>query len=376
MSSVQRKHILIMSSWYPTPEHPFLGNFVQRQAEVLATMHDVTVLHTVPEENRKEIEITEKSVNGVHETFIYHPKGTHFLSRRNNRLKALEKGFKSIQKPDLIHGHVLIPGGYLFVRAKEYFKCPLVVTEHASYYRPERKNKLSLKEKYVLQQVRRHADRIIAVSDFLKKDMQDLFNGNTIQVIGNPVDTELFRPSHLKQRDFSYFLHVSTLDAQLKNIDGLLEAVALLVQKGYEEVKLKILSDELYEEWEEKTASLELSPYVEFSGPYTHEELVPFFQEASAFVLFSRYETFSIVLAEAMSCGIPVISTPVGIAAELPSTVGLLVKDNDALSLAMAMEKVLNDIELDAMTIRKHALAFSDVTILEQLNALYQEFNG
>lgn len=376
MSSVQRKHILIMSSWYPTPEHPFLGNFVQRQAEVLATMHDVTVLHTVPEENRKEIESTESKNNGVNEVFIYHSKGSHFLSRRNNRLKALEKGFKSIQQPDLIHGHVLIPGGYLFVRAKEYFKCPLVVTEHASYYRPERKNKLSLKEKYVLQQVRRHADRIIAVSEFLKKDMQDLFNGNTIHVIGNPVDTELFRPAHLKQRDFNYFLHVSTLDAQLKNIDGLLEAVALLVQKGYEEVKLKILSDEPFEQWEEKTASLGLNPYVEFSGPYTHEELVPFFQEASAFVLFSRYETFSIVLAEAMSCGIPVISTPVGIAAELPSTVGLLVKDNDALSLAMAMEKVLNDIELDVLTIRKHALAFSDVTILKQLNTLYQELNG
>jgi len=376
MSSVQRKHILIMSSWYPTPEHPFLGNFVQRQAEVLATMHDVTVLHTVPEENRKEIESTESKTNGVNEVFIYHPKGSHFLSRRNNRLKALEKGFKSIQQPDLIHGHVLIPGGYLFVRAKEYFKCPLVVTEHASYYRPERKNKLSLKEKYVLQQVRRHADRIIAVSEFLKKDMQDLFNGNTIQVIGNPVDTELFRPAHLKQHDFTYFLHVSTLDKQLKNVDGLLEAVALLVQKGYEEVKLKILSDEPYAPWVEKTEAMGLSSYVEFSGPYTHEELVPHFQEASAFVLFSHYETFSIVLAEAMSCGIPVISTPVGIAAELPVEAGLVVKDRDPLSLAMAMEKVLNDLPFDPTTVRKHALDYSEQAIREQLNALYTDLHG
>ncbi len=376
MATAKRKHILIMSSWYPTPEHPFLGNFVRHQAQVMAVSHTITVLHTVPEEDRKEIEIVQQEENGVREVLVYHPKGSHFLSRRNNRLKAIEKGFKVIEKPNLIHGHVLIPGAYLFVRAKEFFKCPLVVTEHASYYRPGRKNKLSLKEKYVLQLVRRHADKIIAVSDFLKSDMQDLFIGKAIEVIGNPVDTELFRPSHLTQHDFTYFLHVSTLDKQLKNIDGILEAVGLLVQKGYEEVKLKVLSDEPFEAWEEKAAQMGLSSFVEFSGPYTHEELVPHFQEASAFVLFSHYETFSIVLAEALSCGIPVISTPVGIAADLPTDCGLLVKDNDPLSLAMAMEKILNDLPFDPTTLRKFALHYSEQEIRLKLNELYTQLNG
>jgi glycosyltransferase involved in cell wall biosynthesis len=371
-----RKHILILSSWYPTPEYPFLGNFVQRQAQVLSSYHSITVLHTVPEEGRKNIEIRKSDVPDMHEILVYHPKGTHFLSRRNNRLKALETGLKEVKQPDLIHGHVLIPGGYLFAKAKDHFKCPLVVTEHASYYRPGRKNKLSLKERYVLQTVRRSADRLIAVSDFLRKDMQSLFGDREISVIGNPVNTELFHPSDLEKHNFNYFLHVSTLDTQLKNVQGIIDAVALLVKKGYLEVRLKFISDEPYHTWQNIVNELGLSEYIQFEGPCQPKELVPHFQQASAFVLFSHYETFSIVIAEAWACGIPVISTPVGIAAQVDSSLGINVKDNDSLSLAMAMEKILNDATFDPQTIRKHALQFSDNTIASALNKLYSELHG
>lgn len=371
-----RKHILILSSWYPTPEHPFLGNFVQRQAEVLSGFYSISVLHTVPEEGRKETEIKIVDANGVKEVLVYHPKGSHFLSRRNNRLKALEAGFKEVKQPDLIHGHVLIPGGYLFAKAKDHFKCPLIVTEHASYYRPGRKNKLSLKERYVLQTVRRSADRLVAVSEFLKKDMQSLFNDCEIKVIGNPVNNEMFHPKDTAKHNFNYFLHVSTLDRQLKNVQGILDAIKLLVQKGYLEVRLKIISDEPYTIWQSKVSEMGLSEYISFEGPCQPEDLVPSFQQASAFVLFSHYETFSIVIAEAWSCGIPVISTSVGIAAEMNSELGYNVKDNDPLSLAMAMEKILNDTPFDRMKIRKHALQFSDAVVAEQLNDLYGELLG
>lgn len=373
---IDRKHILILSSWYPSPEHPFLGNFVQRQAQVLSSYHTITVLHTVPEEGRKEIEIKKSDVHGIHEILVYHPKGTHFLSRRTNRLKALEKGFKEVTKPDLIHGHVLIPGGYLFAKAKDHFKCPLVVTEHASYYRPGRKNKLTLKERYVLQMVRKSADRLIAVSEFLQNDMRSLFGERELKVIGNPVDTELFHPSELEHKQFTYFLHVSTLDDQLKNVQGIIEAVALLVQKGYLEVRLKIISDESYSNWQKKVIEMGLQEYIEFDGPLSPKELAPKFQHASAFILFSHYETFSIVIAEAWSCGIPVISTSVGIAAGMDPSLGYNVKDRDSISLAMAMERILNDVSFERMRIRKHALQFSDLAISEKLNDLYRELLG
>jgi D-inositol-3-phosphate glycosyltransferase len=180
----------------------------------------------------------------------------------------------------------------------------------------------------------------------------------------------------LKRKDFSYFLHVSTLDKQLKNPQGILDALSLLKQKGYEEVRLRIISDEPYGYWQQKAKEMGLESFVNFEGPLTPEELVPHFQQASCFILFSHYESFSIVAGEAWSCGIPVISTPVGIAFDMDSSLGFNVKDNDSLSLAMAMEKILNDAEFNPMTIRKHALQYSDLVIAEELNALYSELNG
>ena len=67
---------------------------------------------------------------------------------------------------------------------------------------------------------------------------------------------------------------------------------------------------------------------------------------------------------------------PVGIAADLPTDCGLLVKDNDPLSLAMAMEKILNDLPFDPTTLRKFALHYSEQEIRLKLNELYTQLNG
>jgi len=296
----QAMHILLLSSWYPTEQHPFLGNFVKRQAEILSERFNVSVIHTIPDENCKEVAIETAKNDKLTELFVHHPKGSHVFSRRKQRLKALESALKTIERPDLIHGQIILPNGYLFVAAKQFFNCPLIVTEHGSYYRPGRKNKLTLKEKYVLQLIRKNVDRIVAVSEFLKKDMQSIFGDRTIEVIGNPVNTELFIPKSQKHQANAHFLHISTLDPMIKNVDGILEAISLIVQKGYEEVRLTVISDEPYETWQQKVSDIGLNRYVEFVGPLQPAQLVKYYQNSSAFILFSHYETFSIVLAEAM----------------------------------------------------------------------------
>jgi glycosyltransferase involved in cell wall biosynthesis len=103
-----------------------------------------------------------------------------------------------------------------------------------------------------------------------------------------------------------------------------------------------------------------------------HSDLVGYYQKSHAFVLFSRYETFSIVIAEAWSTGIPVISTPVGIASKMTDDQGLLVLNHDPLSLALEMEKILNGLTFHTQTIRDKAQQFSSENVLKQLNQLYE----
>ncbi|MDP4684200.1 MAG: glycosyltransferase, partial [Crocinitomicaceae bacterium] len=164
--SALRKHILILSSWYPNRTAPFLGNFVQQQAKLVAELFQVTVLYTVADEAINTIETVVIETGNLKEIIIYHPKGSNFYSRKKEQDKAFDFGLKMVKDVDLIHAHVLLPKGYLFVRAKKEFSCPLIVTEHASYYRKERRKKWNLKEKFILNYVKKHIDKLIAVSEF------------------------------------------------------------------------------------------------------------------------------------------------------------------------------------------------------------------
>ena len=53
---------------------------------------------------------------------------------------------------------------------------------------------------------------------------------------------------------------------------------------------------------------------LEWTGELTPSEVAERMHEADALVLSSRYETYGVVLAEAAAAGLPILSTPVGIA--------------------------------------------------------------
>jgi glycosyltransferase involved in cell wall biosynthesis len=119
-----------------------------------------------------------------------------------------------------------------------------------------------------------------------------------------------------------------------------------------------------------------LEKQIEFYGPCSSEELVEHYHESHAFIMFSNHETFSIVIGEAWSCGLPVISTPVGIAAHLTSELGIQVNVNDSLSLAQAMERIIKSEQFDPIAIRNHALQFSEEQILEKIKNVYSKHLG
>ena len=373
-NAVERLHILLLSSWYPSRVSPFLGNFVQEQARLLAKNHSVTVLYIKTDSSVPEIENTEKVDNNLKEIIYYVPEKSNFLSRKKEFDRAFKAGISKLNAVDLIHAHCILPKGHLFVKAKKHFNCPLIVTEHGSYFRPERKNKWNFKERFVVSYSRKSIDGLIAVSDFLKSDLQKCFSEKLIEVIPNPINTALFRPGQQPDDSIKQFLHVSTLDPELKDPQGIIEAVDLLCEKGYSNFKLTIVSDEPYSKWQHVVNEKKLNQYIEFAGPMQHSDLVGYYQNSHAFVLFSRYETFSIVIAEAWSTGIPVISTPVGIASKMTDEQGLLVLNHDPLSLALEMEKILNGLSFHAQTIRDKASQFSSENVLKQLNQLYERF--
>ena len=363
---MEKREILILSSWYPTKNKPFLGNFVVRNAQLLGKYFSVTVVNTIPSDCLKELSLKENNRNGYREIEVIHPRGKNILSKKRWQKKALNYAFLKTNRFHLIIGHTLQPKGLQFVASKKKFNIPLILIEHGSYYRVELRNKWTIVEELILKYTRKHIDEVVAVSKFLKQDIKRDFPKHKIKIIGNHVNTDTFNIGEIKSNKRTEFLHISTLDVKTKNPQGIIDA-CLLLRKTESNFHLTIICDEDYSRWEREVKSKELSKHISFKGPLAWDDLVPYYQKADAFILNSNYESFAIVIAEAWSTGTPVISTSVGIASELDPVLGIQTEKNNPESIEHAMKKIINTkSDYKKNKIREKSMEYSEQVILKK----------
>ena len=127
---------------------------------------------------------------------------------------------------------------------------------------------------------------------------------------------------------------------------------------------------------EEKTLALGVSDRVRFLGQVTPADVPSLLAEVDMFVFASHYETFGVVVAEALTVGVPVVSTRCG----GPEYIiqdgdGALVERRSADALARVMKEQLAQLSsFDRVAIRERALArFSGSAVAGQLETVYQQ---
>ncbi|MBN1824052.1 MAG: glycosyltransferase family 4 protein [Endomicrobiales bacterium] len=80
---------------------------------------------------------------------------------------------------------------------------------------------------------------------------------------------------------------------------------------------------------------------------YIDDDSLPFiYNAADLFVYVSKYEGFGLPVLEAMSCGLPVITSNVSSLPEVAGDAGILVEPDNTEQIAEAMNRVLNDTAL------------------------------
>lgn len=107
-------------------------------------------------------------------------------------------------------------------------------------------------------------------------------------------------------------MHVSNL-ADVKNFDFVLEVFAAF-RKRYPEARLWVAGafslSETTSKYLANKSNRDIISHVEWFGFADQQCLLRHYRRATALILASRHETFSIVAAEAFACGCPVLSTP------------------------------------------------------------------
>lgn len=362
-------------------------------------------------------------VNGLanyypqHEYILFNPKpvSPYSLPAANNTFEVNPAGFLSItfpslwrsvwmcddiraQKLDLFHGlsHELPKGiGRSGVKS--------VVTIHDLIFEryPEQYGSYEVRmHRHKIQHACRFADVIIAASEHTKKDLAERYKVSEEKVVvayqscdpvfSNPPDFDLQAKLrlhyHLPDR---FFLYVGSI-IERKNLLGICEAMQRMPKESAIPLVIVGTGTGVYmKKLEAYIAASGLEKRILFlskkaSAPAAYNishtnNLAALYQMSTALVYPSFFEGFGIPVLEALTSGVPAITSRQTSMEEISGDAACLISPGSAEEIATAMMRLQNDEQLRASLSakgRERAKAFSLQNCTDHLMNIYQKVVG
>jgi len=318
-------HILVLPSWFENKKNPTLGSFFKDQAIALSNSgHKLGIIfpHAIsfkkPLQWQTKENFEELGITVFTKSYFTLPKFRQF--NINMRVKQFEKLFNSYVKrhgmPNILHSHscALGPFGSAGIAAhfiSEKYNIPYIISEHASAYHTQYYKQADIKK---IKQAFENANSITVVSESLKLDIKNFGIHRPIEVIGNVIDTKIFKVSKTKELKANklFTFVVAAYLRPIKNIDLIIRAFAN-TYKLNNLIKLDIIGNgEQKSDLIKLVAKLGMTKHIHFLGELSRIDVYKQLSESDCYILASSYETFSVAVHEALSVGLSVISTPCG----------------------------------------------------------------
>jgi glycosyltransferase involved in cell wall biosynthesis len=388
---MNKLNVLFISSWYPNKEHPTLGNFVQKHAEAIQPLVNLKVLFVTSSIDLKEkFKIENEIINGVDTTVVYYKKITSKipiwsqLKKYKTYLTAYQKGFDYITNNnqlnfDLAHCNITYQASIFARHLKKEKNIPYIITEHSTVYSPYKNEfkHLSFIHKNIIKKGIKGASAITVVSDFLKQSMLNIGLYNNYFVVANVVNTDVFSPKNntIEKKNKAVILHISHMDNDQKNSEGMLKVIKELSTKRNDFI-FKIISDDNINKTKTLINEYKLNEIVVLESTKTTEEVAQDMKDASFFLLYSNYETFSVVLAEAWCSGLPTVYSKCGGLTEINNrNLGIQIEPKNDLQLEKVLDNMLNTYyQYNPYIISEYAKTkFNSKLIGEQFLSVYKE---
>lgn len=194
------------------------------------------------------------------------------------------------------------------------------------------------------KEVAQQLSHIVTVSECSKIDIAKEFsiNESKFRVVHNGINKEFFYPVNNGSRPENSIIVTNSADTPLKGLRYLLEAVYLI--RKMQPVNLTVIGEPKKDSTIRKLVTeLGIGDIVHFTGRIRNEEFVDYYAKSTIAVVPSLYEGFGLPAAEAMACGVPLVSTSGGALPEVVGDVGIIVPPADAGALAREIIYLLNN---------------------------------
>lgn len=315
-----KARILFFTYWYPNKKNESFGMFVKRHAEAIHTLNEIVVLSVnISKGNllfKKNIEVLtdDKGIETHHiyleSTFyklLYTFLPLHYLIVKRYLLSQITPKYKI----SFLHANILFPCGVVCYWLAKTLHYRFVITEHwskidkffrVSFYKKSGKATLT------------SAMAITAVSSPLADTIKKYTSNPRIFVVPNVVNANVFHfDEHITKNNIFTFIAASHW-ASPKNPFYFLEALnQIAIENTIPKFKLVLAGEGvLLAKIKEKQYNFD----IEYAGNLKASDLNIALNKSHVFLHGSDFETFSVIIAEAIMCGLPCVVSPVGIATE------------------------------------------------------------
>lgn len=361
---MSQKTVLHIASWFPHTGDTQNGIFIEKHMTLAQNISNSYFLLFPPS--------GEKCV-------ISNLEDKHYCCISGNKMgKTIRLSIAvflllfKIKHIDVVHLHVCSEKSKFALKLASLFNAQLIITEHWTGYRNGNFNKLTKAQKELRIKALKKADKVTCVSPALVKDLQNIV-AREYDILPNEIAQGTLKKS--TQNDRVRILTVSDLNDKNKNISGILNAF-LKFRENNLEAEWHLIGDgedqENILEQIEKTRLLNKGIF--YLGRKSHEEVLSLYGNYNFLCQFSRFETFSMVPAEAILCGIPVVASKCG-GPEfyLKPDGGILIESENEQQLLNAMVELSNNSNKYSLALTQNFIKnhYSKSAIEKKLVALY-----
>lgn len=346
-------HVLIIPSWYPRYSGDVEGSFFRDQALALAASGaKVGVLFADllgPGRYFKSMPhsgITVTQDGPIHEVrsrgfnwFSHSDVGYNWLATRH--LGKIAKNYvRTFGKPDIIHAHSMLPGGWFARIMSDELNIPYVLTEHSSVHLKQFSSRYFNRK---FRDVAAGSASNFAVSESFAALLNQKY-GDGWSYLPNMVADRFLSLPFGKGRDNSFSIVSAGNLVEGKRMDLVIDALAILRRRDID-AHLTIIGDGPERAGLERLVEkLSLRQLVKFAGKVAVQDMPRAMSGGDLLVSASDAETFGVTLVEALALGMPVVATRSGGPESIVSPeVGILVNRDNAAELADAMAFIFDN---------------------------------
>lgn len=248
---------------------------------------------------------------------------------------------------DIVHMHMSFNGSfyrkYLIHKICKKFKIKNVVHLHGSEFEKFYNNSTDSTKKKI-RKLLSECSSFVVLGENLKAAIKKIEPSTNVYILNNSVHI----PSELVSYSMPFKFLFLGVFFERKGLYDLVEAVEKLSSEGkINENKVQFLlagSGPEEEKLRAKIADKKLEDFFDFVGWVSSDKKYNLLKESQAMILPSYHEGLPIAILEAISYGMPIISTNVGSINEavIIDKTGFLIEPGDTISLANAIYKLLS----------------------------------